>query len=70
MALRDRGVRFRRRRWIAAIVGAILVLGVLPAGADDSVLAQDPPGPACEQGLFAEDAAPPASCPSSATIPD
>ena len=70
MALRDRGVWFWRRRWIAAMVGGVLVLGVFPAGTDDSVLAQDPPGPACEQGLFAEDVESPASCPSSETVTD
>ena len=70
MALRDRGVWFGRRRWIMAVVGGVLVLGVLPGGAVESVLAQDPPAPACEQGLFAEGVTSPASCPTSATTTD
>jgi hypothetical protein len=67
VALRDRGVRVWRRRWIAAIVGGVLALGVFPAATDDSVLAQDPPTPECQPGLFSEAEASPSRCPSSAS---
>ena len=70
MRLRERGVGFQRRRTVAAIVGAVLALGSLPAGADNSVVAQDPPGPVCPPGLFAKKGASSANCSSTATTSD
>ena len=70
MRLRERDVRFQRRRMVAAIVGAVLALGLLPAGADVSVVAQDPPDPVCPPGLFASKGASPANCSSTTTTSD
>ena len=67
---KETGVPIRRWRTIAAVVGAVLALSALPAGADVSVLVHDRPEPVCPPGLFAEKGASAASCASSATTAD
>ena len=67
MRLADRGPRIWRPRWVAAVLAAVLVLGLLPAHFDIAVLARDPTPPGCQLELFADAAAATSSCPTASS---